>query len=236
MKKKRFYKNAKRNQTWTEEEKGRKIDFADKYIYSDTYSDKYDYLRPKAAKRKYFNKHGVRKFFKRLGIAVLCFVLISSGYMMMDVYMQRHAMPKPNAQGGGEIVDAPLNEVALDLHAEYANSVSLDGGVMLEAVISELDENGYDSVVIDIKRREGTIGYQSALANVDTFGAVAFPATDLKASAEMLKNEDILAVGIVNCYLDNLVPQHYKNMAITKSNGVLYRDSKITHILTLILI
>lgn len=64
MKKKRFFKNAKRNQIWTEEEKGRKIDFADKYIYSDTYSDKYDYLRPKAVKRKYFNKHGVRKFSK----------------------------------------------------------------------------------------------------------------------------------------------------------------------------
>lgn len=146
--------------------------------------------------------------------------------MMMDVYMQRHAMPKEAPKNNASVEETPLNEVALDLNCEYANSVSLDGGIMLEAVISELGDNGYDSIAIDIKRREGTIGYKSALANVDTFGAVAFPATDLKASVNMLQNDDFLAVGIVNCYLDNLVPSKNKNMAITKSNGLLYRDSK----------
>lgn len=48
MKKKRFYKNVKRNVKWTEEEKGYPIDFADKYVSDEgIYSDKFDYMRPK---------------------------------------------------------------------------------------------------------------------------------------------------------------------------------------------
>lgn len=225
MKKKRFYKNAKRNQVWTEEEKGRKIDFSDKYIYSETYSDKYDYLRPKPARKKYFNKHRVSKFFKRLGAAVLAFAIVSFGYMCMDVYMQRHAMPaeKPEEDIASE---APLNEIALDLQAEYVSNVSFDGGAMLDSVITELEAGGYDSAAVDIKRAEGTIGYRSALANVDTFGAVAFPANDLKGSAEKLAAEDIMAIGIVSCYLDNLVPAQSREMAVTRSNGTLYMDSR----------
>ena len=39
-KRKRFYKNVKRNQTWTEEIQGREIDFADKYADDGIYSDK----------------------------------------------------------------------------------------------------------------------------------------------------------------------------------------------------
>lgn len=225
MKKKRFFKNAKRNQIWTEEEKGRKIDFADKYIYSDTYSDKYDYMRPKPAKKKYFNKHRVSKFFKRLGIAVLAFVIASFGYMCMDVYMQRHAMPIDTPED--DIAsEAPLNEIALDLQSEYVNGVSFDGGAMLDSVITELEAGGYDAAVLDIKREQGTVGYRSALANVDTFGAVAFPANDLKGSAEKLAAEDIMTVGIVSCYLDNLVPAQSREMAILRDNGMLYMDSR----------
>lgn len=225
MKKKRFFKNAKRNQIWTEEEKGRKIDFADKYVYNDTYSDKYDYLRPKASKKKYFNKHRVQKFFKRLAAVVISFAVICVGYTLMDVYMQRHAMPENNPNSNA-VSEPPINEIALDLKSEYVNSVSLDGGIMLDSVITDISANGYDSAAIDIKRREGTIGYRSALANVDTFGAVAFPASDLKGSVKKLQSEDILAVGILSCYLDNLVPAVQKDMAIVNSNGILYRDSR----------
>ncbi len=225
MKRKRFYKNVKRNQIWTEEVKGREIDFADKYVYNDgVYSDKYDYLRPKQKRKKYFNKNNVISFFKKVGIAVLCVLVLNIGYMFMNVYMQRHAMPE-TSQDEGNLSEVPLNEVALDLKSKYVESVSLDGGVMLDSVITELQANGYNSVAFDIKREEGTVGYKSALANVDTFGAVAFPATNLKGSIATLGNEDILSVGVVHCYRDNLVPSVQKSMAITGSNGLVYKDS-----------
>lgn len=225
MKRKRFYKNVKRNQVWTEEVQGREIDFADKYVYNDgVYSDKYDYLRPKQKRKKYFNKNNVISFFKKVGAVILGFLILNVGYMFMDVYMQRHAMPV-TSQNEGQPEEIPLNEVALDLKSKYVESVSLDGGVMLDAVITELESNGYNSVAFDIKREEGTIGYKSALANVDTYGAVAFPATNLKGSVAKLNDEDILAVGVVHCYLDNLVPSVQNSAAIMDSKGFLYKDS-----------
>lgn len=225
MKKKRFYKNVKRNQVWTEEEKGREIDFADKYVYNGVYSDKYDYLRPKQKRKKYFNKNNVISFFKKVGIAILCVLVLNVGYIFMNVYMQRHTMPQ-TSQNQDNLEEIPLNEVALDLKSKYVESVSLDGGVMLDAVITELEANGFNSVAFDIKREEGTIGYKSALANVDTFGAIAFPATNLKGSVATLANEDILAVGVVHCYRDNLVPSIQNSAAIMGNNGLVYKDSR----------
>lgn len=225
MSKKRFYKNVERNQKWTEEETGHPIDFADKYLSDEgIYSDKFDYMRPKI-KKKRRNKAKLEKLSKRLGIAVACFLIISVGYTGMDIYMQRHAMPAKLSEVNNAY-DGAINEVALDLKSKHTQSVSLDGSVMLDAVISELTEGGYNSVTFDLKRSEGSVGYKSALANVDTYGAIAFPATDLKTSVEKLSAQDILAVGRVFCYLDNLVPDKDNSSAVLNSNGVPYRDSR----------
>jgi len=227
MKRKRFYKNAERNQKWTEEETGRQIDFADKYIYSGEgiYSDKYDYMRPKKKKKKRFTREKADKFFKNLGAVVLAFIIVGVGYTAMDVYMIRHAMPSAQSSGSS-VSENNMNQVALGLKSEYVESVSFDGSVMLQAVIDELEQNGCNSVAFDLKRSEGSVGYRSALANIDRYGAIAFPATDLKGSAAILKERDILAVGRVYCYLDNLVPGMDSSAAVVNSDGVLYRDSK----------
>ncbi len=72
-KRKRFYKNVKRNQTWTEEIQGREIDFADKYADDGIYSDKFDYLRPKKKpknKRKKLRKK-IKKIFRVIGCILI---------------------------------------------------------------------------------------------------------------------------------------------------------------------
>lgn len=225
MNKKRFYKNVKRNQQWTQPEEGREIDFADKYVSGEgIYSDKFDYMRPKV-KKKRKRKADFRKYAKRLGIACLCFLIISAGYTVMDVYMQRHVMPSDYSDNDNES-GGVINEVALSLKSQYVQSVSLDGSVMLDSVIEELSQNGCNSVTFDIKRSEGSVGYKSALSTVDTYGATAFPATDLKGSVERLKAQDILAVGRIYCYLDNLVPQKDSSAAVLDRNGIPYTDSK----------
>ena len=86
-KRKRFYKNVKRNQTWTEEIQGREIDFADKYASDGTYSDKFDYLRPKEKpkfKKKKLRKK-IKKLLKRLAAIVVCLAVLGVGYTAMDV-------------------------------------------------------------------------------------------------------------------------------------------------------
>lgn len=225
MKKKRFYRNVKRNAKWTEEEKGYQIDFADKYVSNDgIYSDKFDYMRPKI-KKKRRRKAQARTLLKGFGIALLCLVIIGAGYTGMDVFMMRNGMPKMDSAVNADVQN-PINEVKLDLHCAYENSISMDGGVMLDSVITNLTANAYNSVAIDIKRYDGTIGYRSSLASVDTYSAAAFTAADLYNSARMLSEQDILTVGIVYCYLDNLVPRQERSVAVLNENGLPYEDSQ----------
>lgn len=224
MKKKRFYKNVKRNTKWTEEEKGYPIDFADKYASDEgIYSDKFDYMRPKI-KKKRKHKAKARSLLKRLGIAVLCLAIIGVGYTGMDVFMLRNGMPEMSAatNTGGE---TSINTVKMNLHCAYEDSISMDGSVILDSVIKNLSDGAYNSVAIDIKRDDGTIGYRSALATVDAYSAMAFTASDLRRSTSILSEQDILTVGIVYCYLDNLVPRQERSVAVLDSNGIPYEDS-----------
>lgn len=225
MKKKRFYKNVKRNTKWTEEEKGYPIDFADKYASDEgIYSDKFDYMRPKT-KKKRKHKAKARTLLKRLGIAVLCFAIIGVGYTGMDVFMLRNGMPEMSVATNTTDENA-INTVKMDLHCAYEDSISMDGSVILDSVIKNLSDGAYNSVAIDIKRDDGTIGYRSALATVDAYSAMAFTASDLRRSTSMLSEQDILTVGVVYCYLDNLVPRQERSVAVLNENGIPYEDSR----------
>lgn len=225
MKKKRFYKNVKRNTKWTEEEKGYPIDFADKYASEEgIYSDKFDYMRPKT-KKKRKHKAKARTLLKRLGIAVLCFAIIGVGYTGMDVFMLRNGMPEMSAATNTTDENA-INTVKMNLHCAYEDSISMDGSVILDSVIKNLSNGAYNSVAIDIKRDDGTIGYRSALATVDAYSAMAFTASDLRRSTSMLSEQDILTVGVVYCYLDNLVPRQERSVAVLDENGIPYEDSR----------
>ena len=222
-KRKRFYKNVKRNQTWTEEIQGREIDFADKYANDGVYSDKFDYLRPKSKpknKRKKLRKKA-EKAIKIIGYAVLCIAILFAGYAAMDVYMIRHRMP--------DLADAVsdngdgFNQISIQVESCYIDSVSLDHAVMLSSVISDMQSYSFSSAAFDIKREDGSVAYKSALANVDTYGAVAFPAAKFKESVEELTASNILPVGIVSCYLDNVVPAKDSGLAVL-DNGKVYTD------------
>lgn len=223
-KRKRFYKNVKRNQTWTEEVQGREIDFADKYADDGIYSDKFDYLRSKKKpknKRKKFKKRA-KKLFKMIGFAFLCIVIVFAGYAAMDVYMIRHRMP--------ELADAVsdkgdgFNNISINIESYCIELVSLDNAVMLSSVISEAQSYSFSSVAFDIKRADGSVSYRSALANVDAYGAIAFPSAKFKESVNELTLSDILPVGIVSCYQDNVVPAKDSELAVLDDSGKLYTD------------
>ena len=224
-KRKRFYKNVKRNQTWTEEIQGREIDFADKYANDGVYSDKFDYLRPKSKpknKKKKLRKKA-KRVIKIIGYVLICIAIVFAGYAAMDVYMIRHRMP--------ELADAVsdkgdgFNKVSINIQSYYIDPVSLDNAVMLSSVISDTQSYSFSSTAFDIKREDGSVAYRSALANVDTYGAVAFPAAKFKESVEELTNSDILPVGIISCYQDNVVPAKDSELAVLDDDGKVYADN-----------
>ena len=222
MKKKRFYNDKKRNQKWTEEEKGRKIDFADKYIEGGA-SDKYDYKRPKQKGNSPDSHTRGEVILRRLIIFVCCVVLISVGYTGMDVYITRHAEPAKNI-GKSTTEQGSLSDMQVNFYAKLTDGISLDSSVMLSAVMNGAQSSGYSAVAFDAKRENGTIGYASSLASVDTFSAVSSPASKPEQSIKAMLANDILPVVRISCWRDNVVPEQANGAAVMNGKKP-YRDS-----------
>lgn len=221
--KKQFYKNKNRNSHWTEEPKGHEIDFADKYIYDGSYSDKYTETKRHAHENAIRRKNKRQKNLKRFLIVVLAVVLISVGYTGMDVFMTRHAVPAEKVANSNSS-HISLNEITLNLQAKKVDSKSLDGSVMLKSIITDSQQNGYNSIVFDAKRIDGTIGYSSTLASIDTYGAISNPSSATKESIKSLTENDILPIARISCYKDNVVPAQNNTMALMQGDKFYTND------------
>lgn len=220
MKKKRFYDNKRRGEKWTEPEVGRSIDFADKYVEPRTVSSAAYDRRARQKKAFAENKLTAKQFFKRCAMVLGCLLLVAAGYLIMDVYMERNAMP---AESGEEDAGGVISTVKLDVLSRQIDSLSLDGAVMLDAVIDDVERGGYSAVAFDLKRADGTIGYNSSLATIVSAGAVSSPASDLKASVDKLMQNDLLAVGRMTCYPDNVLTDGSPSLAI-QAEGAVYKN------------
>ncbi|MDD6728988.1 MAG: putative glycoside hydrolase [Eubacteriales bacterium] len=220
MKKKRFYNNKKRNTKWTEPAVGRKIDFADKYIDAGTGSDKYDSKRPKKRKKR-ITADKARKVAKNIIVVVCCFLIVSAGYTLVDFYMERNSMP---AETDNAENDTNISNLSININSIAVQSLSLDGGVMLDAVITNAQEQGYSCVTFDLKRDDGTVGYESKLATIDAYGAVSSASSDLEESVSKMTESDLLPVARISCYKDNIAPTADLTAAVTKGTSV-YRDA-----------
>lgn len=220
MKKKRFYNNKKRNSKWTEKENGRKISFADKYIDAGSGSDKFDFKRPKP-KKKRAAKEKTAKLFKNIAIVIACFLIISVGYSAMDLYIDRNAMPETEENTGESV---SFSNVNLMLKGMSVQSISLDNSVMLDSVIKSAEDEAYSSVTFDLKRDDGTIGYDSKLATIRAYGAISSPAAQLEKSVAKLNQADIIPIGRISCYKDNIVALSDLDSAIKNGKSV-YKDT-----------
>ena len=221
MKKRRYYSDKKRNTKWTEQPQGRKIDFADKYIEEGAGSDKFDSRRPKKRK-KLFTRDRASLVLKNSIIFACCFTLVCVGYAVMDVYMELNSMPAVQEEQDEGL---SFRELSLIIKGEKVQSLSLDGSVMLAAVIDESQQNGYESVVFDAKRSDGTVGYDSSLATVGAYGAVSSASADLAKSVTVCTENDVIPVARISCYKDNIAPAMDMSMAL-KDGKKAYRDSQ----------
>ncbi len=225
MKKKRFYNNKKRNQKWTEKEQGRKIEFSDKYVYGGSYSDKYDYLRPKEKSKK-VEKHKFEKFLKNVLIVILCFLIVGVGYSFMDLIMEREDYVSSGTKSDKTTdTSSAISKAPMDLKCYYSDAVYFDNGKMLESVYNSAKNGSYNAVCVDIKRENGTISYKSSLESVDKYKAVSSPASDFKGSLDYLNSNKITVVARIFCYQDSIVPSANPESAILDDEGMPYIDS-----------
>ena len=151
-KQKRFYSNDKRGQKWTEPEVGRPIDFADKYIEPRTQAGQAELDRERRKKGPAFQKATPGQVVRRVLLVLLGLVLLYAGYILMDAWMDLHAMPAAQT----DTVDGnTISTVALEAKAAKVDSLSLDGAVMLDAMMDDLSSGGYTAACFDIKRADG---------------------------------------------------------------------------------
>lgn len=223
MKRKRFYNNKSRGEKWTEPEVGRPIEFADKYIEPRNESSDEYYRKSKSKKKKLFSSGGPKDTFKKIGIVIGCLVVVGIGYTIMDLCMEMNSMPEKTetVQESGEEV-----QTGVDAKALMTDSVSLDGAVMLDTVIKDAETGGYSAVAFDLKRPDGTIGYNSKLANVVSAGAVSSPAAELEKSVIQLSKNGMTAVGVISCYQDNVMTTSVPALAVKDGNGEIYKDTQ----------
>ena len=221
-KKKRFYNNKKRNRKWTEKEQGRKIDFADKYIEGAEVSSKFDKKRKKSAENTAKKNAKRQKRLKNLIAAVICIALICVGYIGMDVHITRKESAY-NPHHYSETEESGIKDMSLRFSSIKVQSISLDSSVMLSAVISDVTSGGFTSITFDAKRSDGTIGYASNLASVDTFNATGSPASKPQPSVKELIANDILPIARISCYKDNIAPGYLPEAAVRKNKRI-YKD------------
>lgn len=224
-KRKSFYNNKHRNEKWTEEPKGRKIDFADKYAYTDGYSDKYNETTRVAHKTAMRKKEKKNTDLRRFIAFVTALILIGVGYTGMDVHITRYAKPAKALLNSDSDSYGTMSQLDISLNSLAVDSISLDNSVMLDSVIEDVRSVGYNSITFDAKRTDGTIGYRSSLATIDTYAAQSNFATEPKKSIEKLISNDILPVARICCYADNVVANQSLRLALLK-DGKPYTDKK----------
>ena len=119
-KQKRFYSNDKRGQKWTEPEVGRPIDFADKYIEPRTQAGQAELDRERRKKGPAFQKATPGQVVRRVLLVLLGLVLLYAGYILMDAWMDLHAMPAAQT----DTVDGnTISTLALEAKAAKVDSV-----------------------------------------------------------------------------------------------------------------
>ena len=97
------------------------------------------------------------------------------------------------------------------------------GYILMDAMMDDLSSGGYTAACFDIKRADGTVGYASTLGTVAAAGAVSSPAGDLRSSCQKLGKNDLLVLGHIVCYPDNVQTAANPAWAV-KSGKTAYTD------------
>lgn len=222
--KRKFYTNEHRNEHWTEEPKGRPIDFADKYTVDGETGDMYNDKRRAAQHKAQRKKESRQKAIKIVVSSLAAVALLFGGYTAMDVHMIRQAEPAEKLLRQNSSDSNALSQISINVSSIMTESVSLDNSTMLTSVINDVHNFSANSITFDAKREDGTIGYRSSLATIDTYGAVSDVGSDSVGSIKQLIDNDILPVARICCYKDNVLPSQNKDFAVTKGKK-LYTDS-----------
>ncbi|MCC8022508.1 MAG: putative glycoside hydrolase [Clostridiales bacterium] len=218
-------------------DKKQELKFTDKYLYGSTYGDKYDAKRNSKEKRSVsINRERASSVLKAVLGVVLSVCLVGFGYTVMQVIMARTAMPEEFLAGEittseaqeeeTEAAPPSLADSDVTLQAATLSTTYLDGGAMMASYIEDVKEKGYNAAVIELKRSDGTLAYDSALTDVQTYSAVSSAAKDLAGSVKLLQDHDIIPVARIYCFEDPLASSKNTDLSVLTDSGDAWEDAE----------
>ena len=145
-----------------------------------------------------------------------------------DTHTQRPAVPGAAAQIIREDADFNTYEFtagadAVPIKAVYVpfDQITIQG---IESAFARLDEQGADTMVMELKNTSGMLAYVSA-----TEQAVGFKLSgelDIAPSIKVLKDEDIYMIAELSCLADQMMATRNPSLAVRDSKGDIYSDEQ----------
>ena len=125
-----------------------------------------------------------------------------------------------------EIVEFPVKEKVIrdDIKAIYLTGWSAGTKSKLESTITNIKENGFNAVVIDIKDEAGRLSYKSTVQTAIDIGASQNMISNITNVINLLKENDIYVIGRIVTFKDPLYAKKVQDIAYKKADNSIWTD------------
>ena len=132
-----------------------------------------------------------------------------------------------NIEPTSEIAEPPIKEKIIrdDIKAIYLTGWSAGTKSKLESTITNIKENGFNAVVIDIKDEAGRLSYKSTVQTAIDIGASQNMISDINSVINLLNENDIYVIGRIVTFKDPLYAKKVQDIAYKKADETLWQDS-----------
>ena len=131
-----------------------------------------------------------------------------------------------NSELVSEVLEPQLHEKQIrnDIKAIYLTGWSTGTKSKLESSISNIKENGFNAVVIDIKDEDGRLSYKSKVQTAIDINANRNMISDIAGTIKLLKENDIYVIGRIVTFKDPLYAKNVQEIAYKKADDSLWTD------------
>lgn len=131
-----------------------------------------------------------------------------------------------NIEPISEIIESPVKEKIIrdDIKAIYLTGWSAGTKSKLESTITNIKENGFNAVVIDIKDEAGRLSYKSTVQTAIDIGASQNMISNITNVINLLKENDIYVIGRIVTFKDPLYAKKVQDIAYKKADNSIWTD------------
>ncbi|MCR4925809.1 MAG: putative glycoside hydrolase [Clostridiales bacterium] len=139
--------------------------------------------------------------------------------------------PETQQEQGNAVADeqttaAMPQQTNMQMKAVWVNSLVFRSEQNEQSFIDAVKAKGINTVVIDFKRSDGTLSYNSTATEADKIGSNKSTVKDLSQRLEQLKESGLNVVARICCFKDPLAPKTIKTAAVHYKNteGLWYNN------------